>query len=79
MFPVNYDGVHSDIGAGNMELEQYQTAPNHMSEMGDEAWLNTGFHEFSVDSELEPPNHEGIADATGNGLYWFWDSIINME
>ncbi|KAF2183298.1 hypothetical protein K469DRAFT_751583 [Zopfia rhizophila CBS 207.26] len=73
VFPVGFDGFQDYNGAGSGGWEQ--AVPNHMSQIGDGMWSHTGFHNFGADNEVGPTNEEGSVGATGNGLYWFWDSI----
>jgi len=49
---------------------------NHLpSEHND--WTNASAGDFNLEGELDWISDENGVDVTGNGLYWFWDSVWN--
>jgi hypothetical protein len=74
VFPSSFDGAHGDNATYNEGWNQYQDVAANLSEGTNDAWLHSGFQNFNVDGDSEWANEESNADATGTGLYWFWDS-----
>lgn len=40
-------------------------------------WSNSGTQDFSLEGEIDWISDDNNVDVTGNGLYWFWDSVWN--
>jgi hypothetical protein len=69
VFPVGFDGVDGDDTVNNSDgWSHSQGVPSN------DAWLHTDSSGVDVDGGPGWSNEEGPVDATGNGLYWFWDS-----
>lgn len=52
-----------------------QETSNHLPDVSTDPWTQSGFQDFNIDDESGLVNGDGTTDTTGNGLYWFWDSI----
>jgi hypothetical protein len=81
VFPVGVDGVYGDHTVNNDGWSHGQGVPSHSSVAGNDAWLYTGSPSVDVNGGPGWFNEEleGTVDATGNGLYWFWDSTWSSE
>jgi hypothetical protein len=76
-FPNGLDGVYRDDTA---EVQQWGTNngdASHLPTGHNVDWSNTGTHDFSLEGELDWISDDNGVDVTGNGLYWFWDSVWN--
>jgi hypothetical protein len=77
VFPVGFDGVpvHGDDIVNNDGWSHGQGVPSHSSVAGssNDAWIPTDSSSVDIDGGLGLFNEEGPVDATGSGLYWFWD------
>lgn len=75
MFPAASDGFSVNSMNSGSDWDHGQAAPHDRSEIGNESWHNNGFDDFGVNNRLTPTSEGVIPGDTGNGLYWFWDSI----
>lgn len=53
---------------------QIQDASPHLADGGTTDWSNVGLETMGINGGNEWRDDTGV-DTTGNGLYWFWDSI----
>ncbi|OIW26198.1 hypothetical protein CONLIGDRAFT_581632 [Coniochaeta ligniaria NRRL 30616] len=76
VFPIGSDGVHGDDTVNNDGWGHGQGFPSHSFLPGNDAWLHTDPPSVDVGGGPGWSNEEleGAVDATGHGLYWFWDS-----
>ncbi|KAL2132345.1 hypothetical protein VTI74DRAFT_3916 [Chaetomium olivicolor] len=79
VFPAGFDGspVYGDDMVNNSEGRSHgQGDLGHPSVANgsNDACLHTDSPSVDVNGGLGWPNEEGPVDATGSGLYWFWDS-----
>jgi hypothetical protein len=77
VFPAGFDGVYGDNVVHNDDGWSHgQDVPDHSAVVSgtNDAWFLTDSPSGLADGGPGWSNEEGHVDATGNGLYWFWDS-----
>ncbi|KAH7398141.1 fungal-specific transcription factor domain-containing protein [Pyrenochaeta sp. MPI-SDFR-AT-0127] len=81
IFPVGFDGVYSDGTADHQGWDEVH-APNDMSAGTNDFstgnyddWAHNSHETVHADGGSEWAIDDGGIDPTGNGLYWFWDSM----
>ncbi|KAI4620075.1 hypothetical protein J4E89_004360 [Alternaria sp. Ai002NY15] len=76
VFPAALDNVSRDDTAYVPQWGTNDGGMNHLpSEHND--WTNASAGDFNLEGELDWISDENGVDVTGNGLYWFWDSVWN--
>ncbi|KAI0168665.1 putative C6 transcription factor [Pestalotiopsis sp. NC0098] len=78
VFPLGVEGdYNNDTVSGDVGWSYSEGVPNHPSipvSDSNGAWPHTNFPGVNIEGEPGWHNEEGLVNATGNGLYWFWDS-----
>ncbi|KAF1850458.1 uncharacterized protein K460DRAFT_269742 [Cucurbitaria berberidis CBS 394.84] len=75
VLPAGFDGIYGDDNASNQGLGQRQDVASHFPAGSTDEWSHTDLQSFNFGGESDWVNDDDGVDATGNGLYWFWDSI----
>ncbi|RMZ69062.1 C6 transcription factor [Pyrenophora seminiperda CCB06] len=71
VFPMGLDGVYRDDLAGTRANDSHSS---HVPS-GNDDWSNAEIQDFNIEGELDWISDDNGIDATGNGLYWVWDSV----
>lgn len=76
VFPVGFDGFYGDEPVNTDGWNHGQGVDSHLPDANNDAWLHTSSAAVDVGDGpgLSNEELEGTVDATGNSLYWFWDS-----
>lgn len=78
VFPVGAEGdFNNDTVNGDVGWSYSEGVPTHPSipvSDSNGAWAHTNFPGVNTEGDPGWHNEEGLVNATGNGLYWFWDS-----
>ncbi|KAK4151690.1 hypothetical protein C8A00DRAFT_16923, partial [Chaetomidium leptoderma] len=77
VFPVGFDGVYGDDSVNNDDGWSHGQGLPSVACGSNDAWLHTDSPSVDINGGPGWSNEEGFVDATGNGLYWFWDSTWN--
>jgi hypothetical protein len=75
VFPAAFDGFSVNSMNSGSDWDHGKAAPHDESEIGNESWHENGYNNLGIDNGLTPTSEGVIPGDTGNGLYWFWDSI----
>jgi hypothetical protein len=75
VFPVGADGVYRDDTASTQHWGQNGGDSSHLASGNNEDWSHTDLHDLHVEGDLEWVSDDNGVDASGTGLYWFWDSV----
>lgn len=74
MFPVGPDAGYSDDTASLQAWPNDQDGINPLAESGVGDWSHVDLQGFGQNDESAWTDDIGV-NASGNGLYWFWDSM----
>ncbi|KAB5546891.1 fungal-specific transcription factor domain-containing protein [Coniochaeta sp. 2T2.1] len=76
VFPLGSDGPYGHSVSNNHGWSNSQEDATHLPISNNNTWLQGGSPSADVDGGSGWFNEEldSAVDATGNGLYWFWDS-----
>jgi hypothetical protein len=77
VFPTNPDGVFRDDTADVQQWAANDGDTSHLHSGHNVDWSNAGTQDFNLEGELDWISDDNNVDVTGNGLYWFWDSVWN--
>lgn len=72
MFPAGFDAGHSNDTTNNQERIQEQDITSQIADGSANDWSHVNLQSFGINGDAEWSDDIGV-DATGNGLYWFWD------
>ncbi|XPS95262.1 hypothetical protein M3J09_004553 [Ascochyta lentis] len=73
-FPVGFDGAYGADSASNQDWAQGQDMSGTVPQDSMQEWAQLPLQGIAENIEPEWDDNNGI-DTTGNGLYWFWDTI----
>lgn len=77
VFPTGLDGIYRDDTADGQQWSANDGDTSNLPGGHNVDWSNTGTQDFNLEGELDWISDDNGTDATGNGLYWFWDSVWN--
>ena len=75
-FPVGYDAGYGTGSGGSQNWNQGQNLSDDVEQGGGPDWSQYPLHDLAENQEVGWEDNNGL-DGTGNGLYWFWDSVWN--
>lgn len=73
VFPIGNDAAHNGSSPENQGWPQIQDT-SQFADVSTTSLSNVGHENLGNHDEVEWRD-EVLADTTGNGLYWFWDSM----
>ncbi|RYN41294.1 hypothetical protein AA0112_g2223 [Alternaria arborescens] len=77
VFPTGLDGTYRDDTADVQQWAANNGDTGHLPSGHNVDWPNAGTQDFNLEGELDWISDDNNVDVTGNGLYWFWDSVWN--
>jgi len=74
VFPIGNDATHNDFSLETQGWPQIQDTSSQLAHASTTDWPSVGLENIGINGEVEWRDEVGV-DTTGNGLYWFWDSM----
>lgn len=75
-FPIGLDGGYGAGSGGSQDWVRGQNLTGGIHQSSASDWSQLPLQDLAENQELGWEDNIGL-DVTGNGLYWFWDTVWN--